>query len=403
MSKRFKTLDDLAGMANVRGKTALVRLDLNVPMEKGRVTDITRIQRAAPTLRDLSAMGMRVVMLSHFGRPKGNVVRDMSLEPVIQAVADVLGHAVTFARDCIGDEARSVVRTMADGDFAILENTRFHPGEEANDPEFASHLAELGDVFVADAFSAAHRAHASTEAVGHLLPSYAGRSMEAELQALEAALTDPERPLVAVVGGAKVSSKFDLLDNLIEKVDQLVIGGGMANTFLFAQGHPVGASLCEHDLAETAREILANAESRNCEIILPEDAVVAREFKAGAPARTVALQDVGPKDMILDVGAASLARMAVAFEAAKTVVWNGPMGAFEIAPFDNGTNTAARHVAMLTRARRVTSVAGGGDTVAALNKAGAAQDFSYISTAGGAFLEWLEGKTLPGVEVLYRA
>ncbi len=397
MTQQYKTLDDL----DAKGKTVLVRLDLNVPMSDGAVSDATRIERSVPTILDLSKAGARVVLMSHFGRPKGQVVPDMSLEPVVQAVATATGRSVSFARDCIGDEAQALVSSMVDGDIAVLENTRFHPGEEKNDMDFAGELAKLGDAFVADAFSAAHRAHASTEAIGRILPAYAGRAMEAELKALEAALTAPERPVVAVVGGAKISSKLDLLNNLVAKVDALVIGGGMANTFLAAQGVDVGASLCEHDLADTARSIMASAQQQGCAIILPEDGVVAQEFKEGAPSRTVGVHEVGEKDMILDVGPASLTRITGAFEKAKTVVWNGPLGAFEIAPFDTGTNAAANYVAHLSKTGKLISVAGGGDTVAALNRAGAGDDFTYISTAGGAFLEWLEGKTLPGVQVLY--
>ncbi len=403
MAQRFKTLDDLAANGGAAGKTILVRLDLNVPMEGGAVSDRTRIERSAATLKDLSAAGAKVALLSHFGRPKGQIVPDMSLRPVAQAVADVLGAPVAFAEDCVGEKASTVISTLNNGDFVVLENTRFHGGEEKNDPDFARELAALGDIFVADAFSAAHRAHASTEGIAHHLPTYAGRSMEAELAALEAALTAPERPVVAVVGGAKISSKLDLLNNLIAKVDKLVIGGGMANTFLAAKGTGVGASLCEHELAETARSIMAAAQDQDCEIILPADGVVAREFKAEAPSRTVPIEAVGTDDMILDVGNDTVRRIAEAFDGAKTVVWNGPLGAFEITPFDNGTNMAARHAALLTRSGRLTSVAGGGDTVAALNRAGAADDFTYISTAGGAFLEWLEGKSLPGVQILYRA
>ncbi|MGF1455670.1 MAG: phosphoglycerate kinase [Alphaproteobacteria bacterium] len=403
MAQRFKTLDDLAAEGGTSGKTVLVRLDLNVPTENGTVTDATRIERSARTLKDLAAAGARVVMLSHFGRPKGQVVPDMSLQPVVQAVADVLGAPVAFAEDCVGEPARRVISSLSDGTFAVLENTRFHAGEEKNDPDFTRALAALGDVFVADAFSAAHRAHASTEGLAHHLPTYAGRAMEAELAALETALTAPDRPVVAVVGGAKISSKLDLLNNLIARVDKLVIGGGMANTFLAAEGTAVGASLCEHDLADTARAIMAAAKDQDCEIILPADGVVAREFRAEAPSRTVPIDAVGTDDMILDVGTDTVQHIARVFDEAKTVVWNGPLGAFEITPFDNGTNMAARHAALLTRSGRLTSVAGGGDTVAALNRAGASEDFTYISTAGGAFLEWLEGKSLPGVEILYRA
>lgn len=402
MTRDFKTLDDLIA-DGVNGKTVLVRLDLNVPMTDGAVADTTRIERSAVTLKDLAAAGAKVVMLSHFGRPKGEVVAEMSLAPVAQAVADVVGAPVNFAPDCIGDAARDAIEALAPGGLLVLENTRFHAGEEKNDPAFAKALAELGDAFVADAFSAAHRAHASTEGIAHHRPAFAGRAMEAELTALASALTAPDRPVVAVVGGAKISSKLDLLNNLVAKVDYLVIGGGMANTFLAAKGVKVGSSLCEHDLADTARTIMKTAADHKCEIVLPDDGVVTEKFEAEAPSRTVAVDGVGESEMILDVGTKSVERIAAIFDGAKTVVWNGPLGAFELTPFDNGTNMAARHVGLLTRSGKLTSVAGGGDTVAALNRAGAAEDFTYISTAGGAFLEWLEGKTLPGVAVLSRA
>lgn len=396
MAHAAKTLDHI----DASGKRVLVRLDLNVPMEDGRVSDTTRIDRSLPTIRDLTEKGAKVVLLSHFGRPKGEVVPEMSLRPVAGALADALGSPVAFAEDCIGPAADAAVAGLADGAVLLLENTRFHKGEEKNDPDFVKALAARGDLYVNDAFSAAHRAHASTEGLAHHLPSFAGRSMEAELKALAAALTTPERPVVAVIGGAKISTKLDLLNNLVGKMDTLVIGGAMANTFLAAQGVSVGASLCEHDLAETARTILTTAKEHDCRVLLPRDAVVAKEFKAGAPSRTVPVDGVGADDMILDVGTESLNDIAAAFDNAKTVVWNGPLGAFEIEPFDNGTTTAARHVATLSKGGRVTSVAGGGDTVAALNKAGAAEDFTYVSTAGGAFLEWLEGKELPGVKAL---
>lgn len=397
MTKTFKTLDDF----DPSGMRVLVRVDLNVPMKDGRVSDRTRIERSAPTITELSRRGARVILLSHFGRPKGKLVEEMSLQPVTQALADTLGLAVAFARDTIGDEAQGIVGAMQDGEVVLLENTRFHAGEEANDPAFVKELSRLGDIFVADAFSAAHRAHASTEGLAHHMPVFAGRAMEAELRALERALTAPERPVAAVVGGAKISSKLDLLENLIEKVDHLIIGGGMANTFLAAKGIYVGASLCEHDLADTARTIMDKAGKKGCEIVLPTDVVVAEEFRAGAPARTIPVKNVREPDMILDLGSDSVAAIAMVFEGAKTVVWNGPLGAFEIEPFDTATNAAARHVAILSKAGRVVSVAGGGDTVAALNRAGVTDDFSYVSTAGGAFLEWLEGKSLPGVVILY--
>ncbi|WP_434055466.1 MAG: phosphoglycerate kinase [Roseibium sp.] len=393
----FKTLDDLS---DITGKRVLVRVDLNVPMDGSRVTDTTRIERVLPTIRELSDKGAKVILLAHFGRPKGERVADMSLAPVAPAVADLLGKPVAFADDCIGDPAAAAVASMAGGDVLLLENTRYHKGEEKNDPEFASALAANGDIYVNDAFSAAHRAHGSTEGIARLLPAYAGRTMQAELEALGSALGEPVRPVLAVVGGAKVSSKIDLLENLVSRVDMLVIGGGMANTFLAAKGTDVGKSLCEHDLADTAKKIMAAADAANCEIVLPDDAVVAREFKAGADNETVTLDAIPADAMILDVGAASMKTVASKIDAAKTLVWNGPLGAFEIEPFDKATVAAARHAAENTRAGKLNSVAGGGDTVAALNHAGAAASFSYVSTAGGAFLEWLEGKELPGVKAL---
>jgi phosphoglycerate kinase len=380
------------------GKTALVRVDINVPLQDGKVTDDTRIRAVLPTIRHIAQAGGKVVLLAHFDRPKGKVVPEMSLEQVRPALEAALGSPVGFAEDCIGLPAKRAIGAMAPGDVVLLENTRFHPGEEKNDAELAASMAALGDIYVNDAFSAAHRAHASTEAIAHLLPSCAGLLMAAELKALEAALGKPERPVVAVVGGAKVSTKLDLLSNLVGRVDHLVIGGGMANTFLAAQGVPVGKSLCEHDLAETARTILARAQETGCQIHLPIDLVVAREFREGAPHEVVT---TCPDDaMILDAGPDSIAAICAVFDAARTLIWNGPLGAFEIAPFDAATNAAARHAAALSRAGGLISVAGGGDTVAALNKAGAAGDFTYISTAGGAFLEWMEGKVLPGVAAL---
>ncbi|MEZ5752722.1 MAG: phosphoglycerate kinase [Paracoccaceae bacterium] len=390
----WKTLDDMA----FAGKVALVRVDINVPIENGTVSDATRIEAILPTLRDITAAGGKAVLLAHFGRPKGKVVAEMSLRHVLPALSAAFGRPVAFADDCIGGVAKSAVESMQDGEVLLLENTRFHAGEEKNDPELAAAMAALGDVYVNDAFSAAHRAHASTEGIAHLLPACAGRLMEAELKALEAALGAPQRPVVAVVGGAKVSTKLDLLGNLVRKVDDLVIGGGMANTFLAAQGHPVGKSLCEHDLADTAREILSKAEDAGCRIHLPIDQVVAREFKANAAHEIVA---TCPDDaMILDAGPATVAHLVKVFEGAKTLIWNGPLGAFELEPFDAATNAAARTAARLSKEGALVSVAGGGDTVAALNRAGAAADFSYISTAGGAFLEWMEGKVLPGVAAL---
>ncbi|MCA1243724.1 phosphoglycerate kinase [Stappia stellulata] len=395
----FKTLDDLDQIA---GKRALVRVDLNVPMDGNRVTDTTRIDRILPTLRELSQKGARTVLLAHFGRPKGKPVLEMSLAPVAAALTERLGTPVAFAADCVGEAARVAVDALSDGDVLLLENTRFHAGEEANDDGFADELAALGDLYVNDAFSAAHRAHASTEGLARRLPAYAGRTMQAELEALEKALTTPKRPVMAVVGGAKVSSKIDLLANLVKKVDTLVIGGGMANTFLAAQGKDVGKSLCEHDLADTARAILDEAKTAGCKILLPTDAVVAREFKAGAANETVSVDAVPADAMILDVGPQTVSAVKAAIDAAATLVWNGPLGAFEIEPFDTATVTAARYAAARTSNGPLITVAGGGDTVAALNHAGAADDFSYVSTAGGAFLEWMEGKTLPGVLALKR-
>ncbi|MEQ9518847.1 MAG: phosphoglycerate kinase [Parvibaculum sp.] len=396
-----KTLDNLFAETSIEGKRILVRADLNVPVgPDGKVSDATRLERLLPTLNDLTAKGAKVAILSHFDRPKGERRPEMSLKPVAAALAALAGKPVAFADDCIGDAASNAMAALANGGLLVLENTRFHKGEEKNDKTFAQALAANGDIYVNDAFSTAHRAHSSTEAIAHLLPAYAGRAMEQELNALSKALGEPERPVVAIVGGAKISTKLDLLGNLVAKVDALVIGGGMANTFLAAKGVNVGKSLCEHDLADTAREIMAKAETAGCKIILPDDAVVAAEFKAHAAARTVPINAVPDDQMILDVGSSTLATLAGHFETAKTVVWNGPLGAFEIEPFNIGTDTAARHVGMLTKMGTMVSVAGGGDTVAALNSAGAADDFSYVSTAGGAFLEWLEGKTLPGVAAL---
>ena len=392
----WKTIDDM----DFDGKVALVRVDINVPVEAGRVTDATRIEKIVPTVKAIQDKGGKVVLLAHFGRPKGQVVPAMSLRVTLPALEAALGQKVGFAEDCVGAPAKKAVAAMGAGDVLLLENTRFHPGEEKNDPTMAASLAALGRVFVNDAFSAAHRAHASTEGIAHLMRSCAGRLMEAELKALDAALGDPVRPVVAVVGGAKVSTKLDLLGNLVEKVNHLVIGGGMANTFLVAQGVEVGASLAERDMAETARDILAKAEETGCAIHLPSDVVVAREFKAGAAHETVAAAACPADAMILDAGPATVAAIADVFTACRTLIWNGPLGAFEIAPFDAATNAAAAKAAELTKAGHLTSVAGGGDTVAALNKAGVAGDFSYISTAGGAFLEWMEGKTLPGVAAL---
>lgn len=391
-----KTLDQM----DLAGKVVLTRVDINVPVENGTVTDDTRIQRIVPTVRDILAAGGKPVLMAHFGRPKGQVVPQMSLAVVLPALEKALGVPVRFATDCIGLEAKKAVAALTQGEVLLLENTRFHPGETDNDGAFAASLAALGDIYVNDAFSAAHRAHASTEGIARLLPSAAGRLMEAELSALEKALGKPERPLVALVGGAKVSSKLELLGNLVERVDHLVIGGGMANTFLVAMDINVGTSLAERDMAGTAKAILAKAADKNCSIHLPLDIVVARRFAAGAPSETVA-RDACPSDaMILDAGPRTVKAITTVFETARTLIWNGPLGAFEIPPFDAATNAAATKAAELTRAGKLVSVAGGGDTVAALNKSGAADDFTYISTAGGAFLEWMEGKTLPGVAAL---
>ncbi|MEX0969460.1 MAG: phosphoglycerate kinase [Paracoccaceae bacterium] len=392
----WKTLDEL----DLNGKTVLTRVDINVPMEAGRVTDATRISRIIPTLRDILAKGGRPVLLAHFDRPKGKPVPEMSLEPLRAPLEEALGSPVAFCAETTGDIAKAAIAALPAGAVLLLENTRFHPGEEANDLDFAKALAALGDIYCNDAFSAAHRAHASTEGVAHHLPACAGRLMQAELSALEAALSSPERPVIAVVGGAKVSTKLDLLGNLIDKVDMIVIGGGMANTFLAAQGISVGKSLCEHDLADTARAIMKRASAANCDLILPSDVVVAREFAAHAPSMTVAATACPDDAMILDAGPMAVARIEGAFSRAKTLVWNGPLGAFELEPFNMATNAAARAAAELTKQGKLLSVAGGGDTVAALNAAGVAEDFTYISSAGGAFLEWMEGKTLPGVAAL---
>jgi len=390
----WKTIDDM----DLSGKRVLLRVDINVPVEGGRVTDATRIERIVPTVEDILAKGGKPIIVAHFGRPKGKVVLDMSLRQVLPVLRQKLGHPVAFVETL--DAAERHTEEQDSAEVMLLENIRFHPGEEKNDPEFAKRLAGLGDVYCNDAFSAAHRAHASTEGVARHLPSCAGRLMQAELEALEAALGQPQRPVVAVVGGAKVSTKLDLLGNLVAKVDHLVIGGGMANTFLAAQGVDVGKSLCEHDLADTAREILGKAEAAGCEIVLPVDVVVAREFKAGAESEVVAAADCPGDAMILDAGPQSVAKIAAVLDGAKTLIWNGPLGAFEIPPFDAATNAAAAKAAELTAAGSLISVAGGGDTVAALNGAGAAERFTYISTAGGAFLEWMEGKDLPGVAAL---
>jgi phosphoglycerate kinase len=397
--KAYRTLDDLA----VSGKRVLVRVDLNVPMENGAVSDATRIDRILPTIRELANKNGKVILLSHFGRPKGSPDTENSLKPVAGELARRLGKPVSFASDSIGEPAATAITAMKNGDVLLLENTRFHKGEEKNDPAFVRELAKLGDLFVNDAFSAAHRAHASTEGIAHQLPAYAGRAMQSELEALAKALEKPVRPVIAVVGGAKVSSKLALLGNLLNKVNMLVIGGGMANTFLAAQGKSVGKSLCEMDLRDTARTILAEAGGAGCEIILPIDAVVAKQLKEHAPSRIVGIDHVGPDDMILDIGPRCVVHAEEKMAQAKTLVWNGPVGAFEVKPFDAGTTALAATAARLTLAGKLVSVAGGGDTVAALNVAGVAQDFTYVSTAGGAFLEWLEGKPLPGVDALRQA
>ncbi|WP_421866143.1 phosphoglycerate kinase [Parvibaculum sp.] len=397
-----KTLDDLAAAVGLKGLRVLVRADLNVPMQDSKVSDATRIERVAPTLKELASQGARVIVLSHFGRPKGKPEAKYSLKPVAEALGAYVGVKVGFAEDCVGEKAANACDSMAPGTILVLENTRFHEGEENNDPDFAKALAENGNVYVNDAFSCAHRAHASTEGITYFLPSYAGRAMEAELTALDAALGNPKRPVVAIVGGAKVSTKISLLGNLVKKVDALVIGGGMANTFLAAQGKKVGKSLCEPDLFDTARHILANARGAKCDIVLPTDVVVARELKAGAETKVTTVDEVPEDEMILDVGPDTIAHLAGRFETANTVVWNGPLGAFEVPPFDRGTTEAARIVAMRSKQGELVSVAGGGDTVAALNEAGAADDFTYVSAAGGAFLEWMEGVELPGVAALSR-
>lgn len=396
----FKTLDDF----DFQGKRVLLRGDLNVPVAGGRVTDATRLERLAPTVLELCDKGAKVVVISHFARPKGKAVPEMSLKPVVPALSAALGgRDVAFAPDCVGPEAAAVVDGLAPGGIALLENLRFHAGEEANDESFAAELAKLGDIYVNDAFSAAHRAHASTEAIARLLPCAAGRAMQAELEALAAALGNPTHPVAALIGGAKVSTKLDVLGNLVDRVDAIVIGGGMANTFLHARGVDVAASLCEKDLAGTVREIEARAKAAGCEIVLPVDAVVAEKFEAGAPSRIVAIDAVPAGTMILDVGPASVEDLNRRLAGCRTLLWNGPLGAFEVPPFDAGTVAVAREAARLTQAGGLISVAGGGDTVAALNHAGAGDGFTYVSTAGGAFLEWLEGRTLPGVAALESA
>ena len=392
----FRTLAE----ADLQGKRALVRVDFNVPMEDGQVTDDTRLRAAVPTIEELRKGGAKVILLAHFDRPKGKVVAAMSLRPIVEPLSKVLGYPVAFADDCIGPHAREAVNAMAPGDVLLLENVRFHPGEEANDRKFADALAANGDLYVNDAFSAAHRAHASTEALAHRLPAYAGEQMRLELDALHRALGHPERPVMGIVGGSKVSTKLELLRYLVTRLDKLAIGGGMANTFLYAQGHDVGASYCEKDLAETARDVIRLAGQNNCKLFLPLDIVVAERLAPGAPARVRDVGSVDDDERILDAGPETIERLCRAMGNSKTLVWNGPLGVFEMPPFDKGTVTAARHAAELVKAGKLVAVAGGGDTVAALNAAGVVDDFTFVSTAGGAFLEWMEGKTLPGVAAL---
>ncbi|MFO1128189.1 MAG: phosphoglycerate kinase [Rhodospirillales bacterium] len=396
MATSFRTIDDV----DVENKRVLMRVDFNVPMKDGKVTDATRIERTVPSIRELTKKGAKVILLAHFGRPKGKKNLEFTLKPVAAKTAEILGQKVAFAPDCIGPEAKAVVDAMQPGDVAMLENVRFYAEEEKNDPEFAKKLAENGDILVSDAFSCSHRAHASVEALAHILPAVAGRLMQQEVEALSGALEAPKHPVAALVGGAKISTKLDVLGNLTEKVDQIIIGGAMANTFLAAKGVNVGKSLCEHDMLDNARAIMDKAAKGSCEIVLPSDAVVAAEFKEGAASKTVSVSDVPADMMILDVGPASIEDLTKRLSGYKTLVWNGPLGAFEVVPFDQGTNAVAREAAKLTKEHHLMSVAGGGDTVAALAHAGVEDDFSYVSTAGGAFLEWLEGKTLPGVAVL---
>jgi phosphoglycerate kinase len=395
MSPSFRTLDD----ADVKDKRVLVRVDLNAPMQDGKVSDVTRIERMAPTINEIADKGGKVILISHLGRPKGRDPKE-TLKPLAAEVARTIGRPVAFAEDCVGEPAKAAVARLKPGDVLLLENTRFHAGEEKNDRDFARQLAALGDLYVNDGFSVAHRAHASTEGLGHLLPAYAGRSMQAELDALTKALEAPQRPVAAIVGGAKVSTKLALLGNLIAKVEVLIIGGGMANTFLLAQGLAVGKSLAERDLVATARDILAKAKATGREVVLPVDAVVAQKFETDAPSRVVAVDQVGAEDMIVDIGPRSIAGVISVLSRMKTLVWNGPFGAFELKPFDTGTVKVARAAAELTAAGKLVTVAGGGDTVAALNAAGVTERLTYVSTAGGAFLEWLEGKALPGVDIL---
>ncbi|MGO2958106.1 MAG: phosphoglycerate kinase [Acetobacter sp.] len=392
----FNTLDKL----DPRGKRILLRVDLNVPMKDGVISDFTRIERIVPTIRELADKGGRVIVLSHFDRPKGKVVPGMSLEPIATALATALGKSVSFAHDCIGPDAEAAAASLQDGEVLLLENTRFQPGEEANAPDLSAALARLGDVYVNDAFSAAHRAHASTAGVADHLPAYAGRLMEAELSALDAALENPERPVGAIVGGAKVSTKLELLENMLEKVDVLAVGGAMANTFLAAKGYKVGKSLKEEDMLDTARQIMEKAKAKNCELILPIDVVLAEDFMAGAPTAVAAVSDIPDGWMALDVGPETVKLLKEKLAGLKTLVWNGPLGVFELPPFDVATNAVAQEAARLTKDGKLKTIAGGGDTVSALRHAGVLHDMTYVSTAGGAFLEWLEGKVLPGLTAL---
>jgi len=392
----FRTLDT----ADLAGKRALVRVDFNVPVDGGRITDDTRLRAALPTIHYLSKQGAKVVLLAHFDRPKGKVVPEMSLGFVAEPLSKLLEQPVAFASDAIGPEAAKVVDALENGGVALLENVRFHAGEEKNDAEFAAALAANGDIYVDDAFSAAHRAHASTEGLAKLLPAYPGLAMQRELEALDAALGNPKKPVIGIVGGSKVSTKLDLLNNLVAKLDRLAIGGGMANTFLYAQGHDVGASLCEKDLADTAREIIAKAAAAGCELLLPVDVVVAKKVAPGVETAVRQLGEVQADDLILDAGPESAKRLLAAMDQSVTLIWNGPLGVFEVQPFDEATVSAAKHAASLAKSGKIVAVAGGGDTVAALNHAGVSADFTFVSTAGGAFLEWMEGKTLPGVAAL---
>ena len=396
--EKLKTTDGI----DVHGKRVLVRADLNVPVHGGEVTDVTRLERLVPGLLDLANRGARVVVISHFGRPKGSPSPEFSLKPVAAKLGELLGKPVAFVEDCVGPKAQAAVNALAPGQFAVLENLRFHKGEEKNDPEFAKELASLGDIYVDDAFSSAHRAHASTEGITHHLPSYAGPLMMAEIEALRSALDHPDPPTAAIVGGAKVSTKIPVLMHLIEKVDKLIIAGGMANTFYLAQGVDVGRSLAEPDFRDTALDVMKAAKARSCEVILPPDAVVAAELKEGVPTQVVSILDVPSDAMILDVGPKSVEHFTDVLTRCRTLLWNGPLGAFEVPPFGEGTFALAKEVARLTKARKLVSIAGGGDTVAALNEAGVADQFTYVSTAGGAFLEWLEGRELPGVAALAR-